>query len=377
MHAIVARLRRASLGALMLLAALPLAMPAVPADAATLPVTGYVWANDSTSAHYTPQHQFNGSSWLPAFAATAGHNSQGVYTVTFPGMAVAGGIAHATAFGSGTQQCKVKNWGPVAPGSPDLRVLVRCFNLNGTPADSMFMASFTAQSGILPNAMAYLLADQPTAASYTASSPYSFNSKGVLNTITRTGVGAYTARLGGVGASGGHGHVQVTAYGDGSERCTVAQWVPMSVGFGVVHEDVSVRCFSVSGAPADSMFTLTYVDRVSLDGVATDLYGGGYLWAEQPSTASYVPNLLYQWSSKGLVNSVQRVGTGRYAVNFPGQDPRSGAVQVTAYGTTSSAFCKVVDMATISRIGVQCFDTHGTPLDSQFDVTQFTPGWLL
>ena len=128
--------------------------------------------------------------------------------------------------------------------------------------------------------------------------------------------------------------------------------------------------------PSDSMFTLTYVDCMSLDGEAKDLYGSGYLWADQPSTANYVPSVPYQWSSYGLVNSVQRVGVGRYAVNFPGQDPLYGAVQVTAYGT-NSAFCKVVDMATISRIGVQCFDTHGTPLDSQFDVTQFTPGWLL
>src|SRR4029079_2266886 len=121
-------------------------------------------------------------------------NSKGIYTVTFPQMAVAGGVAHATAFGSGTEQCKVKSWGPVASGSPDLRVLVKCFDINGALADSMFMASFTAESGILPNGMAYLLADKPTTASYTASPTYSYNSLGVSNTITRTGVGAYTVQ---------------------------------------------------------------------------------------------------------------------------------------------------------------------------------------
>jgi hypothetical protein len=162
----------------------------------------------------------------------------------------------------------VKTLGPAAPGSPDLRVLVKCFDLTGALADSMFEVSLTAQSTAGPKTMAYLLANHPTARSYTASSTYSFNSKGALNTVTRSGVGAYTARLGSVGSSGGH--VQVTAFGDGGERCNVVNWIPMPVGLSIVHEDVSVRCFSSSGAPADSMFTLTYVDQTSLVGASAE-----------------------------------------------------------------------------------------------------------
>jgi hypothetical protein len=285
-------------------------------------------------------------------------------------MAVAGGVAHATAYGSGTRQCKVKSWGPVASGSPDLRVLVKCFDVTGALADSMFMASFTAQSGTNTQPMAYLLADRPTVASYTANQTYSYNSKGVLNTITRTGVGAYTARLGWVGGSGGH--VQVTAFGDSSVRCKVARWAPVSVGFGIVHEDVSVRCFSSSGAPADSVFTLTYANNIGLNGS----FDYAYMWADQPSTPSYVPSLPYQANSQPSIDAVQRLGVGHYVATFPGHPLVAGDVQVTAYGT-SPTYCKVASLAAYPGVEVRCFDTHGAPVDSQFDATQFTSSWIL
>jgi hypothetical protein len=66
---------------------------------------------------------------------------------------------------------------------------------------------------------AYLLADQPTSSSYTPPLAYQFNSSGATNTVVRTGVGAYTATLPFLAAY--TGHVQVTAYGTGSERCKV------------------------------------------------------------------------------------------------------------------------------------------------------------
>src|SRR5207302_517489 len=63
---------------------------------------------------------------------------------------------------------------------------------------------------------AVIEADQPISPSYTPSSWYQFNSSGATNTVVRTGVGAYTALLPNLGAY--TGHVQVTAYGTGSER---------------------------------------------------------------------------------------------------------------------------------------------------------------
>jgi hypothetical protein len=74
----------------LLLALVPLVVPPLPADAASPPVSGYAFGNNPTSAHYVPSPQFN--SYSPYPPSTAGRNSMGVYTVTFPGMAVAGGL---------------------------------------------------------------------------------------------------------------------------------------------------------------------------------------------------------------------------------------------------------------------------------------------
>jgi hypothetical protein len=181
MNSILSRCYRIAVAitAPILLVLLPLAIPAVPVSAATAPVWGYVWSNNPTSAKYTPYSgtSFNSSSQSVTDGPTIGRNSPGIYTVTFPRMGVTGGVPHVTAFGSGTQQCKVKNWGPVASGSPDLRVLVKCFDISGALADSMFMASFTAQSATTNENVAYLLADRPTTTSYTANPTYSYNSK--------------------------------------------------------------------------------------------------------------------------------------------------------------------------------------------------------
>ena len=98
----------------------------------------------------------------------------------------------------------------------------------------------------------YVWANNPTAASYTPSSAYSFNSAGAPITITRSASGQYQvtfSELGGSGIFGGN--VQVTAYGSGSEICKVVSWASGGGNF-----VVNVRCFTAAGAAVDTRYTV-------------------------------------------------------------------------------------------------------------------------
>jgi len=68
--------------------------------------------------------------------------------------------------------------------------------------------------------------------------------------------------------------------------------------------------------------------------------GFGYVWANQPSTASYDPSALYSFNSTGAVNHVVRVGPGEYEVQFPNLGTSGGVSHVSAYGQTANT-CQV------------------------------------
>jgi hypothetical protein len=99
----------------------------------------------------------------------------------------------------------------------------------------------------------YVWANEPSSASYTPSTYYSFNSSGGANTILRSGVGRYTVNLYGLVAGGGH--VQVTAYGPSSDTCKVANW-----GVGGTYLSVNVNCYNHLGQPVDTYYTLYFVN---------------------------------------------------------------------------------------------------------------------
>jgi hypothetical protein len=295
----------------------------------------------------------------------------GKYLALLPNLGATAGTVHVTASGNFTQHCKVAYWGPRFSDPTTQEVAVRCFNQSGAPSDSQFTLSY-AEPIVSDGPMAYLWANQPSPAlntPYTPALNWQFNSTGAPNTVTRTAVGVYRALLPNLGDTRS-GHVQVTAYGTGNERCKVSRWSP--VGSAI---DVEVRCFTGGGTtlpggfPVDTRFTLTYVDENSLiGGIATAgpnfSTESGYVWADQPTSPSYTPSLSYQWTdifSWGPV-TITRSGVGMYTVETPIQ---WGTVQVTAYGT-GSEYCKLAGWSPSGDVQVRCFDMWSRSVDTSF-----------
>jgi hypothetical protein len=114
-------------------AALGLAtVAAAPAYAAPITGAGYVWANDSTAAFYTPTASYNFNSTDPFDTVnTVSRTEDGIgplYTVRFPGLGLVGGTVQVTAYGSGSVACQAQGrtansptYGPTTPAPRSTR----------------------------------------------------------------------------------------------------------------------------------------------------------------------------------------------------------------------------------------------------------------
>jgi hypothetical protein len=202
------------------------------------------------------------------------------------------------------------------------------------------------------NLKAWVWANNPTASNYTPSASYQYNSKGVTNTVSRLGVGRYRVSLPNFATASGTVHV--TAY-NGNHHCKVVNWFPSGTT-----QQVNVSCFRANGSRVDDRFSMLFYKRFGRTS-GTD----AYLWYNGSGT----PNA-YQWNSKGLNNTVTRLGTGRYRANLPGMNKLGGTVLVTAYGS-DSAKCKVVNWgrsASNTRVNVNCFQGN-KPVNTRFTLS--------
>jgi hypothetical protein len=338
---------------------------ATPASAAPTGPYGsaFVWAHDPTAASYVPSagYQWNSTNRWSA-VNTVTRSGVGSYTVLLPGLGASSGTVLVTAYGSTKDYCKVGSWGP--SGSAQA-IYVRCYNSAGQLADSQYTLSYSNGNG--GKSRGYVWADQPSSASYTPYGAYQGNSSGATNRITRSGVGAYQVIFPNLGASAGH--VQVTAYGYGSERCKVTGWSPSGAD-----QSVGVRCHTAAGAAVDTYFTATYVRDSNVLGESVCCNSDGnptaYAWASQPTTASYTPAAAYHFPG-WAASTITRTGTGSYQFKTPvGLD--NGNVQVTAYGS-GSEYCKVVYWNSSEGVRVQCYTATGNPVDTNFDVSFVGP----
>ncbi|MFQ5569446.1 MAG: T9SS type A sorting domain-containing protein [Rhodothermales bacterium] len=320
---------------------------------AQIPAYGFVWANESGSASYTPDafYSYNAGGGDVSIV----RNSVGDYWVTFDGLSgvgANGGHVQVTAYGGGNDHCKVIGWS-------DQGVGVTCFDTAGNPVDTRYTMLYWKPEADT-DGVAYAWANEPGSASYTPDAFYSYNAGGGDVSIVRNSVGDYMVTfdgLSGVGVNGGH--VQVTAYGGGNARCKVTSWGD---------QEVDVACFDPAGNSVDTRYTVLYwKPEADTDGVA-------YAWANEPGSASYTPDAFYSYNAGGGDVSIVRNSVGDYMVTFDGLSGvgvNGGHVQVTAYGG-SNARCKVIGWGD-QVVGVACFDTAGNPIDTHYTVLFLKP----
>jgi hypothetical protein len=323
-------------------------------------------ANTPSSASLNTNGGTNSASWTQT----------GVARVDFPGLGkVGGGTVQVTAIGTTSARCKVGGWG--ATGTK-VEAWVNCYTAGGARVSVPFAVSYVRRAGTPGMEGAYVWANSASAASYTPARFYQWNSTGAVNTVTRTGLGRYTVSFPGQTFTGGT--VEVSAYGGGTGYCKVEAWFSGATG-----QDVLVRCFTTSGAPADELFTAKFTR-----GSPTLARTFGFAWANEPSNPSYQPSSTYQLTSvsaecgqqtRGPV-TITRSSTGRYRVSFaglPANSPLKSHVKVTGYGSGSDT-CKLVGWTggvNNSSADVACFSAGGNPVDAFYAISFSSTGWII
>jgi hypothetical protein len=311
---------------------------------------GYVWAYSPTSASYTASgfYAFNRSGG----AIQITRQGVGQYTVRFSGLSAllgAKSTVKVTGYNSNNDYCK-----PISARLVSDVVGIRCFNANTGAAVDAYYTVLVMRNYV---ELAFAHAQLPTSTNYAPQANASWNPAGPIR-IFRNGTGSYTVRFSGLGsrlASNG-GHAQVVHVGTGAGHCKIGSWG------GSPDLDVSVVCFSRSGALVDTKFNLLFLLPNS---------HLGYTWASDPAALSYFPNSYYSSNSGGGQIQITRSGTGQYHVTWNGLSGDlldGGDVQVSAYGGFNpTAQCKVEFWGSQDAY-VRCFSPNGTLVDSQFDV---------
>ena len=240
-------------------------------DRSTVWNDAYLWADQPSAGSYTPSPSYQWNS--KGLTNTVRRLSKGRYQATLPGLNILGGTVLVTGYGAGAERCKVGGWN--LSGSNTV-VDVYCYDVAGNPVDMMYTLSFMTDVGLgvslseEPRPLtdtgfvnvseeqhygAYVWANEPTSAAYTPSSTYQINTAGATNTISRSDVGSYKVNLPKIAPSSSSTAAFATAYGSGSEYCTVQSWISDGAG----GTTVSVQCFDRSGTPKDTQFALLYL----------------------------------------------------------------------------------------------------------------------
>jgi hypothetical protein len=346
---------------------------------------GFVWASSTTGSYpASPSYSHNSSGGTNTITNLA----TGQYRVDFPGLgSIVGGDVQVTAYGSGSERCKVYYWTSV--GST-LQVYINCYTATGAPTNTLFTANYVRRNDYPGIEGAYVWAHDPSSASYTPISTYSWNSTGGAIGISHTpGSGVYTVALGGQNLSGGT--VEVTAYGSGNSYCKVGSWGGTSV---------TVVCFNGStGAAADSQFDMIFETQSSpsyRSNSPNNTWSFSYAWAYSPSSPSYTLSGSYQvgkvscctdgagypFGATQAPGTITRSGVGSYTVKFPGLATMSASpsnVKVTGYGYGSDT-CKVTgwyQSGSDAYANVACFNAGGARVDAYYTITYSSFAYII
>ncbi|MFO1078130.1 MAG: hypothetical protein U1E73_10460 [Planctomycetota bacterium] len=196
-------------------------------------------------------------------------------------------------------------------------------------------------------------------ATFTPSGSYQFNTRGGTITVDRDPVqqNRFLVKVPNMPA---YGAVHVTAY-NGNHVATVYNWLHSGTS---MHAYVAL--FDNLGGPAnDAPFSFHY--RVG----GNQSRHEAYLWADQPTAASYTVNTGTSFVSAGGTPTVQRLGGGHYRVTVPGLANTSaeiGNVQVTPQSSSllHARISYWMHVGGDLRVEVICADQAGAPADGRF-----------
>jgi hypothetical protein len=321
-------------------------LTAGPAQAASH-VEGYVWASQPATPQYLANTGYEYSSAGQPIVIT--RTGVGIYSVRFHGLASPGGVAHASAYGVGNGNfCTVERY---LPREADEIVRVFCFDGDGNPADSRFVANFTDQQAPAAH-LGYLLSHipNPPGGSYLPSPQWSFDSGGGPIVVTRIAAGRYQVHLAALDLTfpGAYwnGYFRATAVGPDPVHCEV-----LDPRFSNPN-DVPVRCYDPAGLAVDSRFTLTYANSVNVLG--SHPIHAAALALPQPGGLDPVVGGGF---SPGGMPVAEYLNVGDYRITFPGIGMPFGHAVVNAFGTPH-AHCSIAQWAPVGanqRVRVNCW----------------------
>lgn len=256
-----------------------------------------------------------------------------------------------------------------APNNGKLGVWVNTVDLAGVAVDAPFQLVYRV-GGRATDRTAYLMADQPTTASYPANPGYAFNGNRGVPTIARLGVGYYSVTLPGLATViSAPGHVQVSPITINTlalRRAQVVAWAP--VGADLV---VQVQTKDGAGSPVDETFLLAYTETAADQ--PAHLGSGAFVWAHDPTAPSYAPSFNYT-ASNGTAGphapiTITRSATGTYAVTLPDHNQAFGVPMVSLHGATpgnatTTFWTTAAGGGTV--IDVECRDAAGALADRTF-----------
>ena len=102
---------------------------------------GYAWADKPTQPNYTPSSAYSYNSSGGNIKVT--RKGVGTYAIRFAGLGgrgTAGGHAQVSAYGPGSELCKIKSWDS---RMADFTVNVGCFKSNGQAVDTRFLVNIS------------------------------------------------------------------------------------------------------------------------------------------------------------------------------------------------------------------------------------------
>ena len=160
------------------------------------------------------------------------------------------------------------------------------------------------------NRFGIVWANQPSAPlneTYIADAQTSQNAAGGINSITRVGVGNYLVvfgKMAKVGVSAFRETFIVSAYGSAGESCRLGSWGDVNV----TDLQVRVQCFTIDGAPVNSVFDLALVGSNTLSGQYA------FAWNSSGTTSVGTADQDYAFNTGGTTPSLTRLAAGGYAM---------------------------------------------------------------